>query len=136
MSKLAEKALDSTIATPDTVAAQAAMVRAVIAAIPEAQRLAVLVQIRDLLPPALLEKTKAPQRGSEVLNNVFKLFQQDPAVILAAGEVKAELAKAGTETDPQTVRNALNYLNGRSVLRRVGYGRYQLSDGRIVEGPP
>lgn len=116
------------------VSAQALMLRAAILAIPEVDRQAVLDQLQDLLQPSA-NKGRAPRRGGEVLNNVFHLFQKAPDAVMAAREVQEVLNQRGAAADPQAVRNALNYLNGRSVLRRVGYGRYQLADGRIVEGP-
>lgn len=117
------------------VSAQALMLRAAILAIPEVDRQAVLDQLQDVLQPSV-NKGRAPRRGGEVLNNVFQLFQKTPGAVMAAGEVQEALTQHGAAANPQAVRNALNYLNGRSVLRRVGYGRYQLADGRIVEGPP
>lgn len=117
------------------VSAQALMLRAAILAIPEVDRQAVLDQLQDVLQPSA-NKGRAPRRGGDVLNNVFQLFQKAPDAVMAAGEVQEVLNQRGAVADPQAVRNALNYLNGRSVLRRVGYGRYQLADGRIVEGPP
>lgn len=116
------------------VTAQALMLRAAILAIPEVDRQAVLDQLQDVLQPSA-NKGRAPRRGGEVLNNVFQLFQKTPDAVMAAGEVQEALIQHGAAAEPQAVRNALNYLNGRSVLRRVGYGRYQLADGRIVEGP-
>lgn len=117
------------------VSAQASMLRAAILAIPEVDRQAVLDQLRDVLQPSS-GRSKVPRRGGDVLNNVIQLFQKAPGAVMAAGEVQEALSQHGAIAEPQAVRNALNYLNGRSVLRRVGYGRYQLADGRIVEGPP
>ena len=62
--------------------------------------------------------------------------KRDPEATRAAPEVQEELTKAGVNAEAQAVRNALNYLQGRSVLRRVGYGKYQLEDGRIIDGLP
>ena len=112
------------------------MLRAVIATIPPDKRESALAQARDLLPVKLLGVPNAPKRGGNVLNNVFELFARDPKVVRAAPAVKDELAKAGKNADIQTVRNALTYLQGRSVLSRVGYGLYRLNDGSLKEGPP
>jgi hypothetical protein len=117
-----------------TVTAQAAMLRAAIETIPEVDRQTVFAQIQDLFQTP--ERGRLPRRGGQVLNNVFQLFQKTPGAVMAAGEVQEALSQRGAHADPQAVRNALNYLNGRSVLRRVGYGRYQLADGRVIEGPP
>jgi hypothetical protein len=118
-----------------TVTAQASMLRAAIETIPEIDRPAVFALLQDLLAAKESEKA-APLRGGPVLNNVFQLFKKTPGAVMAAAEVQEALSERGNAANAQAVRNALNYLNGRSVLRRVGYGRYQLADGRIVEGPP
>lgn len=118
------------------VDAWANTLRAVILSIPENQRANVIAQVRDVLPQALFETPKAPHRGGEVLNNVFELFKRTPNVARAAPEVLKELQKAGVAAEPQSVRNALNYLNSRRIVQRIGYGRYIMEDGSIVEGPP
>ena len=115
--------------------ARAEMVRAMFAAMTAEQRADAIADIRDLLPDTIFEKPKAPQRGGDVLNNVFLLFKREPEVTRAAQEVKEKLANEGKDADVQAVRNALNYLNSRHVLQRIGYGRYRLADGSLVEGP-
>jgi repressor of nif and glnA expression len=46
------------------------------------------------------------------------------------------LERGGMKADIKPVRYSLNYLRNRQILRRVGYGLYQMEDGSIVEGPP
>ena len=115
------------------IRARADMLRAVIQQIPRHQRAGVFELVRDLLPQTIIGHPNAPQRGGEVLKNVYELFRRAPSVPKAAPEVQAELAKATqTTVEPQSVRNALNYLNQRRILRRVGYGRYILEDGSLI----
>lgn len=116
--------------------ARATVVRAVFGAMSPEQRSDAIADIRDLLPDSIFEKPKAPHRGGDVLNNVFDLFKREPDVTRAAPEVREKLADEGKDADVQAVRNALNYLNSRRVLQRIGYGRYRLADGSLVEGPP
>jgi hypothetical protein len=116
--------------------AWAAMLRAAILAIPPHWRETALADNHDLLPGFTFEKSRAPQRGGQVLNNVYELFKLESKSILAAPEVREKLEKTGKPADIQSVRNALTYLQGRSILRRIGYGKYQLEDGRIIDGAP
>jgi hypothetical protein len=116
--------------------ARVEMLRAAIAAIPKEQRTWAFRATRDLWPGDIFERPKLPHRGGDVLNNVLELFRRDPQSVRGAPEVQAELAKSGIAPEPQAVRNALSYLSGRCVLRRVGYGKYQLEDGRIIDGLP
>lgn len=116
--------------------ARVEMLRATLSAFPKEQLVPAFAEVRDLLPDDLFHKAKIPARGGDVLNNVFELFRGDPMTVRGAPEVQTELAKVGIASEPQAVRNALSYLSGRSVLRKVGYGKYQLEDGRIIDGPP
>jgi hypothetical protein len=138
MSNLAEHiTLDATSGAPAAeLAAWSSMLRAAILTIPESHRPAVFNRLRDVLPPSLLKSPPAPQRGGELLNNVFQLFQSDPMAERAVADVVAALAaEMGKKVEAQPVRLALNYLNSRRILRRVGYGKYQLENGEIVDGP-
>ena len=111
--------------------AWAEMLRAAIQSIPKDERATVFAQLRDLL-----EQDKAPKRGRDLLNNVYELFKREPEAQRSAPEVVAALADKGTTVDVAPVRYALNYLHGRRVLQRVGYGKYRLEDGSLVEGLP
>jgi hypothetical protein len=113
------------------IKARVETLRAIIQTIPEAQRAVVFARVRDLLPADLFEKSKAPQRGGPLLNNVYELFMAEPKVERGASEVMAALADKGKPAEPQPVRNALNYLHSRRVLYRIGYGKYVLEDGSI-----
>ena len=138
MGNLAEQCAYTSL-QPDTAAAvlvRAETLRAMILSIPADQRAPVFALVRDLLPASLFEKSKAPHRGGEVLNNIFELFKREPTVERGTADVVQELAKVGVAAEPQSVRNALNYLNSRRIVQRVGYGRYRMEDGSIVEGPP
>src|SRR5687767_8197679 len=112
------------------VAAYAEVLRGAIERIPANQRDAVLAKIQDLLA-----KPKAPQRGGELLNNVFELFKKEPTVERRASDVIREL-NLDAEADAKPVHNALNYLYGTKVLHRIGYGLYRLENGSVVEGSP
>jgi hypothetical protein len=118
------------------IEAWAQALRAVILSIPQEQRSAVIAHIHDILPVSLNPPPRAPHRGGDVLNNIYELFRREPAIARAAPEVVRELAKVGVTAEPQTVRNALNYLNSRRIVQRIGYGRYIMEDGSVVEGPP
>jgi hypothetical protein len=136
MTNLAEhRASVSPFATDPVIAARADAVRAMIKAIPRDQLMAVLWEARDVFPPSVLEKLQPPKRGGDVLHNVFELFKSEPNVKRAAPDVVDALAKRGKTVEATPVRQALNYLNSRRILRRVGYGLYQLEDGRIVDTP-
>jgi hypothetical protein len=132
MDNLAERQIP--ILQPETdnpaLKARAEMLRALILSIPDNERAATFAQVRDTLPLELFAKSKAPQRGGDILNNVFELFQREPAIERGALEIARELA-----VEAQPVRNALNYLNSRRVLQRVGYGKYRMGDGSLVDGP-
>ncbi len=138
MSNLAEDytLFDVAAANDPAFKARVDMLRAAISAIPHDQRARAFASTRDLWPLEVIGKPKVPQRGGEVLNNVVRLFKLDPHAVRDASDVQAELEKQGSPAEAQSVRNALSYLSGRSVLRRVGYGKYQLQDGRIIEGLP
>jgi hypothetical protein len=87
------------------------------------------------------EGPKAPKRGGEVLNNVIQLFREDRRREWTAAEVVTALDKRGHQWDRKAVFNALTYLSkgadpSRRILHKFGYGRYQLADGSIIEGPP
>lgn len=110
------------------------LLRAAILAIPEAQRNTAFERARDVLPANVVLRNLAPQRGGPLLNNIYDLFKRDPSAQRAAADVVAELEKQGEKPDPKPVRYALNYLEGRRVLRRIGYGKYQLASGEIVDG--
>lgn len=112
------------------------MLRAAILSVPAAQRSAVFHRLRDLLPASLLRPPVGPQRGGELLNNVFELFKNDPGAGRDTSEVVEELSRQGKHVEAQPVRLALNYLKSRRILRRIGYGKYQLEDGSIVDGIP
>ena len=114
--------------------ARAQILRAVLQSIPHDQREAVLAQVRDLLP-ASFDQKRGVQRGGDVLNNVLLLFRSDPKERDSALVIK-ELAQQGKRYEPQPVRLALNYLNSRRILQRVGYGKYRLENGDIVDGLP
>lgn len=105
----------------------------------------------DTLPPAKREIAKralddeaplrAPQRGGTTLNNVVRLFRDDKRTMWNAQDVLDELDKRGLSADRKAVYNALTYLSSsedmsRRILRKVGYGRYQLMNGDWIEGPP
>lgn len=109
------------------------MLRAAISSVPENQRAAVFHQLRDLLPPSLLSPPNGPRRGGELLNNVFRLFRNDPGTEHSVADVVEALSK---QDDPQPVRLALSYLTSRRILHRIGYGKYRLEDGSIVDGLP
>jgi len=129
----------SPVSSPDSrdMSAWANLLRAAILAIPEAQRNMLFEQVRDVLPSNVaLRKPPGPQRGSPLLNNIYELFKNDPGAHHAAADVVAALEKRGAEADPKPVRYALNYLENRRYLRRVGYGLYQLASGEIVQGSP
>jgi hypothetical protein len=137
MSNLAEPITNHTDPVPAGQQAWVSMLRAAILSIPEKQRAGVLSQLHDILPSMLPKSPPAPKRGGELLNNVFLLFQSDPKVERAVADVVAALAvEMGKTVEAQPVRLALNYLNSRRILRRVGYGKYQLENGEIVDGPP
>ena len=116
--------------------ARVQMLRAAIECIPASQRAAVFAQLTDVLPEAMRLRLRAPHRGGEVLTNVFELFRNSPTETRDTADVVFELAKKGKPADAQPVRLAMNYLNSRRILRRVGYGKYQLEDGSIVDGLP
>ena len=121
----------SAIARPDpAVAAYADLLRGAIERIPVHQRDAVLSQLQDLLA-----KPRSPQRGGELLNNVFELFKKEPTVERRASDVIKAL-NLDAEADAKPVHNALNYLHGTKILHRIGYGLYRLEDGSVVEGLP
>jgi hypothetical protein len=110
------------------ISAYADMLRGAIERVPQEKRAAVLDKVSDLLA-----RPKAPQRGKQLLNNVYELFKSEPKVRRSAAEV---IEKLGITSDPKPVYNAINYLYGARILSRVGYGLYRLADGSIVEGPP
>lgn len=119
------------------IRARADMLRALIEQIPVHQRASVFEQVRDLLPVTVKGHPKGPHRGGEILNNVYELFRKEPMMARAAPEVQAEIEKtSNARIEPQAVRNALNYLHSRQVLQRIGYGRYRLADGSVIDGPP
>ena len=138
MSDLAEDytLFDFTAASDPAFKARVDMLRASVSAIPFEQRGAAFAATRDLWPSDVLGKPKLPRRGGDVLNNVFEVFKREPHAVRDAPQVVDVLAKAGKPAEAQPVRNALSYLNNRRVLRRVGYGLYQLEDGSFVEGLP
>jgi hypothetical protein len=119
-----------TTANDLAVQAWADVLRAAISAIPKDQRNAVLAQVRDLF-----EHDNAPKRGSELLTNIYLIYKREPHTKRGALDVVAELGLDKAQ-DAQPVRYALNYLHDRRVLRRVGYGKYQLENGDLVDGPP
>ena len=71
-----------------------------------------------------------------MLKNVFLVFKNEPGVSRTAREVVEKLSEMDKTAKPQPVRLAMNYLSSRRILRRIGYGKYQLEDGRIVDGLP
>jgi hypothetical protein len=134
MSNLADPPAKFAPTNPDLATeAWVAMLRAAISAVPESQRAAVFHQLRDLLPASLLNPLSGPRRGGTLLNNVFQLFKDDPGTEHSVTEVVEALAK---QDDPQPVRLALSYLTSRRILHRIGYGKYRLEDGSIVDGIP
>jgi hypothetical protein len=134
MTNMAEKRPHS-IPQSEDAETSVRMLRAVIQAIPEERRAEVLERVRDLIPSSLFKNSRIPQRGGDVLNNVFELFKSEPAVERGAPEVHDALAKSGKPAEPQSIRNALNYMSSRQILQRVGYGRYRMADGSMMEGP-
>lgn len=124
--------------SPNTVEikTRAEMLRAAIQSIPADQRNAVLAEVRDLIPKSVFERPKEPERGSELTKNVYLVFKNDPKTKRDAKGVVDVLERGGMKADIKPVRYSLNYLRNRQILRRVGYGLYQMEDGSIVEGPP
>lgn len=111
------------------------MLRAALAAVPEEKRRAAADRLVALLTPP-----KVPAGGGPVLKNVIQLFKEDRRSEWTAAEVLVALGERGHEAPRKAVYNALNYLSlgqnsPRRILRKIGYGRYQLEDGSLVEGP-
>ena len=116
----------------DAVGAHARTLRAVIESIPTHHRKEVFAKVADLLP----KYNKEPRRGGEILNNVYLLYKQEPSPKGAAEVVEALQKKGGVKIkDTKPVYNAINYLRRARVLRKVGYGMYQLEDGTYVDIP-
>jgi hypothetical protein len=119
-------------ASEDAITAHARTLRAVIESIPAAHRPQVLAKVADLLPN---RDAREPRRGGPLLNNVYRLYKEEPTPKGAADVVKA-LQEDGVKVgDSKPVYNAINYLRRARVLRKVGYGMYQLDDGSIVDIP-
>lgn len=135
--KLAMKSIASDIrpisppAVDPAVGVYAEILRGVIERIPMHLRDAVFNSLADLL-----QKPKVPQRGGALLNNVIHVFKSNPGVERGAAEVIAALAEKNISAEIKPIYNVLNYLNGMNVIRRVGYGRYLMVDGSIIDGPP
>lgn len=111
------------------------MLRAALERLPEYKRQAVIDRLVDMMP-----KSKVPQRGGPILDNVINLFRERPAQEISAAAVVAALADRGITATPKPVYNALNYLNGMRIIKRVGYGRYIMEGGGMLttndrEGP-
>lgn len=117
--------LDSDIAVAVDV------VRAALNRLSPRKRAAALAELSDVL-----QSPKAPHRGGEILNNVVELFQRDQKREWTAADVVATLADSGVTAESKPVYNALTYLKGTKVIRRIGYGRYQLANGTVVDGIP
>ena len=105
------------------------MLRAAIKTIPQDQRHEAFTQVRDLF-----ERDATPRRGSDLLRNIYLVYKRDPQTARGALDVVAELGLKKDQAQP--VRYAINYLKSRRILRRIGYGKYQLEDGSIVDGIP
>lgn len=113
------------------VSAYAEILRGAIERVPTHLRDAVFRSLADLL-----NKPRVPQRGGPLLNNVIDVFKSKPGVEHSAAEVVSALVERDIPADIKPVYNALNYLHGMNILRRVGYGRYLMADGTMIDGPP
>ena len=103
-------------------------------AIPEEKRVAAAECLLEMLTPP-----KAPKRGGEVLNNVIQLFREQTEWKTA--EIVRALHDRGYSYERKAVFNALTYLSkgadpSHRILRKFGYGKYQLENGSVIDGPP
>ena len=104
--------------------------------LPDLVRQDVQVQF-DALRGTTATSGSTGSRGSEVFDNVVKLFERFPGRQWSVPNIQGALEQNGISPDPKAVYNVLTYLARAGRLLRVARGQYvALGAGiTLVEGP-
>lgn len=108
----------------ETIAEQTlALVRTLLASLPEAERQRIARELRNLVG-----EPDSPKAG-DVLASVISLMKKQPEFTVA--EVKQHVEERGGAS-PKEVYNALGYLTRKGRLKRTGYGRYTVDGVEVT----